>query len=132
LSKVLIDTCVIIDHLKGVPQASKYLEKAENQEIDGLISTVTELELFAGTKMSDEEQKAIFELLEVVEAITVTSEIAQKAGLLLAQYRKSHGLRALDAVIAATALINDAVLITLNDRHFRFIQGLLVINPYKE
>lgn len=36
----------------------------------------------------------------------------------------------LDALIAATALVNEAVLFTLNKKHFRFIEGLVSMNPY--
>jgi predicted nucleic acid-binding protein len=36
----------------------------------------------------------------------------------------------MDALIAATAQVNEAVLFTLNKKHFRFIEGLVVIDPY--
>jgi predicted nucleic acid-binding protein len=36
----------------------------------------------------------------------------------------------MDALIGATAMVNDAVLFTLSKKHFRFIKGLVTINPY--
>lgn len=48
----------------------------------------------------------------------------------MAKYRASHSLEPMDAIIAATARVNEAALFTLNTKHFKFIEGLVVINPY--
>jgi len=37
--KVVVDTNIIIDHLRGVPQATKVLKEAEDGSLEGLIST---------------------------------------------------------------------------------------------
>jgi predicted nucleic acid-binding protein len=49
---------------------------------------------------------------------------------LLRQYRLSHGLLIIDALIAATALAHGETLYTKNVRHFRMIPGLREIRPY--
>jgi predicted nucleic acid-binding protein len=47
------------------------------------------------------------------------------------QLRRSYrGLKLGDALIAATALVNNFVLITRNTKDFHQIIGLKVINPY--
>ncbi|WP_031518179.1 type II toxin-antitoxin system VapC family toxin [Desulfofalx alkaliphila] len=99
--KIILDTNIIIDHLRNIPQATKQLQEVEDGNYTGLISV-----------------------------ITVDSNIAKAAGNLLAKYRASHGLEPMDALIAATAQVNKAVLFTLNKKRFRFIEGLVVINPY--
>ena len=43
---------------------------------------------------------------------------------LLRRYRLSHGLLIADALIAATALALDEAIITKNQRDYRFIEGL--------
>jgi len=48
----------------------------------------------------------------------------------LSMYRASHGMEPLDALIAASALANEAVLFTLNKKHFKFVEGLVSMNPY--
>jgi len=53
--------------------------------------------------------------------------IAGKAIGLLERYALSHGLRTIDALIAATALSSRASLATANDRHFKNIEGLRLI-----
>ncbi len=128
--KIVTDTNIIIDHLRGIPQATKLLKDIENDNFEGLISTITILELLAAPKMTDERFNSVRGLLELFEHIPVDGNVAAKAGRYLAKYRASHGLEPVDAIIAATASTSDAALFTLNTKHFKFIEGLVVINPY--
>jgi len=48
---------------------------------------------------------------------------------LVRTYSKSHGLMFGDAIIAATCLENDLILITYNVRDFQFIGKLKVLKP---
>ncbi|MEW6173985.1 MAG: type II toxin-antitoxin system VapC family toxin [Bacillota bacterium] len=127
---MVVDTNVIIDHLRGVPQAVKLLKEIEEGSLEGLISTITIMEIMSAPKMSEERLYAVKELLEIFEHCPVGNQTATAAGSLLAKYRRSHGLEPMDALIAATAKINEAVLFTLNTRHFRYIEGLISVNPY--
>jgi predicted nucleic acid-binding protein len=45
---------------------------------------------------------------------------------------KSHRIKLPDAVIAATALVNDLALITRNISDFKNIKGLELLNPWAE
>ena len=128
--KIILDTNIIIDHLRNIPQATKQLQEIEDGNYTGLISVITITELMAAPKMSEQRFQSIGKLLLLFEIISVDPVIAKTAGNLLAKYRASHGLEPMDALIAATAQVNEAVLFTLNKKHFRFIDGLVVINPY--
>jgi len=128
--KIVVDTNIIIDHLRGIPQATGLLKDIENGHFAGLVSTITIMELMAAPKMSEQRRQAIKELLAVFEHAPVDGQTATAAGRYLAKYRKSHGLEPIDALIAATAQINEAVLFTLNTKHFKFIEGLIVVDPY--
>jgi predicted nucleic acid-binding protein len=128
--KIILDTNIIIDHLRNVPQATKQLQEIEDENYTGLISVITITELMAAPRMSQQRFQSIKKLLSLFEIINVDSHIAKTAGNLLAKYRASNGLEPMDALIAATAQVNEAVLFTLNKKHFRFIEGLVVINPY--
>ena len=55
--------------------------------------------------------------------------ISDRAVDLLRQYRLAHGLLLPDSLLAATALVHDAPLLTKNQKHFRPIQGLKLL-PY--
>ncbi|MFZ5632931.1 MAG: type II toxin-antitoxin system VapC family toxin [Bacillota bacterium] len=128
--KVVIDTNIIIDHLRNIPQATRQLQEVENGNLEGLISTITVMELMAAPKMTPQRVDAIKSLLGIFDHIPVDDHVAAMAGGLLSKYHSSHGLDPMDAIIAATALINDAVLFTLNKKHFKFIEGLVSVNPY--
>jgi len=128
--KIVVDTNILIDHLRNIPQATKLLEEVEGDNFEGLISTITILELMAAPKMNEQRLVAIRELLEIFDHIPVDGQIAASAGIYMAKYRASHGLEPMDAIIAATARVKEAALFTLNTKHFKYIEGLIVINPY--
>ncbi len=52
------------------------------------------------------------------------TSISEKAIHFVGEYALSHGLRVVDALIAASALLHRAKLATGNAKHFRFIPGL--------
>jgi hypothetical protein len=57
--------------------------------------------------------------------VPVDEVIARLAGSLAAAYRRSHsGIDAIDYLIAATATVVGAELLTTNVRHFPMISGL--------
>jgi hypothetical protein len=128
--KIVSDTNIIIDHLRNIPRATSLLEEIENGSFEGYISTITILELMAAPKMTEQRFETIKALVEMFEHVPVDERIATVAGRYLAKYRASHGLEPMDAIIAATASVNEAVLFTLNTKHFKFIEGLVIINPY--
>ncbi|MFZ5642546.1 MAG: type II toxin-antitoxin system VapC family toxin [Bacillota bacterium] len=128
--KVVIDTNIIIDHLRNVPKATQQIKEIENGNFEGIISTITVMELLAAPRLNQQRIEAIKILLGIFDHVPVDGQLAAIAGNLLSKYRASHGLNPMDAIIAATALIGDAVLFTLNTKHFRYIEGLVSINPY--
>ncbi|MEW6695930.1 MAG: type II toxin-antitoxin system VapC family toxin [Bacillota bacterium] len=128
--KVVFDTNIIIDHLKGLNQAREQLRNIESGVFEGYISVITLMELLSAPWISEQRKEAITNLLQIFEHLSVDKKIAATASKLLSRYRHSHGLEPTDALIAATALVNEAVLFTLNKRQFRFIEGLVSINPY--
>jgi len=128
--KILVDTNILIDHLRNIPKATELMEEVENNNFEGLLSTINIMELMAAPKMTEKRFELIKCLLDIFEHVPVDSNIATVAGRYLTKYRASHGLEPMDAIIAASAHVNEAVLFTLNIKHFRFIEGLVAINPY--
>jgi len=84
-----------------------------------LYSVVTRCELFAGHEM---EEETVQRLLEPFEELQVDRPVAERAGRL----RRAGGLRTPDALIAATALEHQLVLVTRNARDFRPARGLIL------
>lgn len=120
----LIDTSVVIDHLRGREPATSFLV--------GLVpppslSVVSVTELYAGVH-DGVERRELEGFLSCCRLIEVDTRIAQEAGLILRTYRRSHSVGVADALIAATALHHGLDLATLNREHFLMIPGLVV--PY--
>jgi len=127
LNKVLVDTDILIDHLRGLEKAQKYLKSIENGKVRGVISVITEAELAAGESMKDIlVQMKVRGLVRILEKVEVTSEIACKAGELKREYK----CRLMDALIAATALKLNLKLATRNVRHYERIPWLEIEEPY--
>jgi predicted nucleic acid-binding protein len=124
----VLDTDIVVDALRDFTLAIDYLEDVEQQG-DLRISRPTQMELLVGCRNRAELQP-LGRFLRRFTMIELTESIGQSAVALLSQYRLSHGLLIIDALIAATALAHGETLYTKNVRHFRMIPGLRVIRPY--
>lgn len=123
---LLLDTDVIIDYLRGQVDAVAYLESLANPL---LVSVVTVAELYSGVR-EGEEREALEIFLSAFERVPVSEEIAVKGGLYRRDYGKSHKIGLADALIAATAEIRGATLVTLNTKHFPMITSVKA--PYSK
>jgi predicted nucleic acid-binding protein len=121
----LLDTCVLIDYLRDREAAVHTIRRLA---VRPSVSVVTMAELYAGIR-NDQEADRIDALPALLDLRDVDLEIARLAGSYLLQYRRSHGVAMPDALIAATARIDGARLVTRNTRHFPMLDDLLV--PYQ-
>lgn len=120
MNSTLLDTCIVIDYLRQHPGAVSYIHSL--QAIPQL-SSLTVMELYAGIK-DRRERRAIESLINHSLVLDVTHEIGVKSGNYLNQYRASHGIGAIDALIAATAELHQLELATLNLKHFPMFKNL--------
>lgn len=119
----LLDTRVAIDHLRGSPPAVDLLGSLIEAEESLLASEVVRFELLAGVR--EREVEALEQFLSVLSWVPVGEEVARTAGSLAQRHRRAHsGIDDADYLIAATALLLDAELLTTNVRHFPMIAGL--------
>lgn len=116
--RLLFDTDVLIEYLRGRRGAVEYLEGLTT---DSCISVVSIAELFAGVR-DDGEEESLTQFLLAFSALPVTETVARLGGLYRRDYRQSHGTGLADALIAATAEENRATLVTFNQRHFPMVQ----------
>ncbi len=127
MEKILVDTDIIVDHLRGMEKAREFLRKIEKGERKGYFSTITEAELFSGSRMeSKDEQRKVLNLLGIMKRVPVDSMIARRAG----KIKRRNGARLPDAIIAATAMLMKAKLSTKNTKHFEGIEGVVLMEPY--
>jgi predicted nucleic acid-binding protein len=113
----LIDTTIAVDHLRGVPAAVDLLTTLTDTDDDLVSSELVRFELLAGIR--DRERAAIDEFCSALRWAEVTEDVARVGGRLARRYRRSHsGIGAVDYLVAATAIVIDADLLTTNVRHF--------------
>lgn len=111
MAELLVDTDVMIDHLRGAR------ELRFTPDVRLHCSVVTRAELLAGPA---EQESAVRALLRAYAELEVTVHVAEAAGLI----RRETKLALADSLIAATALAHGLHLMTRNLRHFERVGGL--------
>ena len=120
MKALLLDTCILIDYLRQTATAIEFIDNLENEPS---ISVVTLMELYAGVKGAKEEAQ-LDSFLRNVAQWPINGSIAILAGRYMKQYRSSHGIDVVDAIIAATAQEHDLEIVTLNLKHFPMFTDL--------
>jgi len=123
LQPVVFDADILIWYFRGNPSAQASVASVD-QDLRW-VSSLALMELMQGARNRKE-------LLDVQAFIAENfsrilhprTSISEKAIHLIDECAPSHGLRVIDALIAASAMLHRAVLATGNSRHFSFIPGL--------
>lgn len=124
---VVIDSDILIDHLRGFEPAKIFLNLFYEKSLDGLISTITVMELLSGKSASELCRRVKIEkLLSLFKTVDITFSIAEKA----AEIRRKYSTNPMDGLIAATALCFNYKLVTCNINHYQVIDGLTLWKPY--
>ena len=106
--KVLFDTNILIDYLNGIPAAKLELERFT----DKAISPITWMEVMIG---ATEANKAVTKaFLESFELLQIDAKVAERAVLI----RQTKKVKLPDAIIWASAQVNDRLLVTRNSKDF--------------
>lgn len=120
---VLVDTDVLIWHLRGNPRATRRLD-----ELAALtLSAVSYLEVLQGMR-NKMELIAVKQMLARRSAslLPITAIITQRATDLMESLTLSHGLQLGDALIAATAIEHQLPVLTANVKHFSAVSELMI------
>ncbi len=125
--RYILDTNTVIDYVGDkLPQDSVLaMDKIVNDEFN--ISIIVRIEAL-GFNGEEAEMQKLKEFLSLAKIYYVDDLIADKTIDLRKTYRK---LKLGDAIIAATALVNNLTLISRNTKDFEDISGLTCINPYE-
>jgi predicted nucleic acid-binding protein len=86
------------------------------------ISVISEIELLSWKTATISR---VEEFIRDSTVFTVTPEVVR----ICVNIRRERKIKTPDAIIAATAIANDLILITDNERDFENIQKLRVVNP---
>ncbi|MBP5982587.1 MAG: type II toxin-antitoxin system VapC family toxin [Fluviicola sp.] len=124
-TQYLIDTNAVIDYLgnKFVTSSMDFM----NTIIDAVpnVSVVTKIEVL-GFNAPEQHNRLLVNFINDATVFDLTDNIVEAS----IEIRKKHKTKLPDAIIAATALVYDLVLITRNISDFKNIDGLKVIDPH--
>jgi len=118
--KVVLDTSVLVDHLRSSQPAADYLAGLEGRPS---CSEISRIEVIQGLRSA--ERPAAERLFALIDWIPVSEAVARRAGDLGRRWRRSHpGIGVADLAIAATVEQIDGRLATRNLKHFPMFEDL--------
>ncbi len=118
---MIIDTDVLIWYLRGNEKAKSIVEDI----VPFAISVITYMEIIQGMKNKDEFKLFQKQMLRWnTNIIQIDQEISSRAMFYVQEYSLSHSMMLADALIAATVIQNSEILITANDKHYKFIPNI--------
>ena len=119
---MILDSNIVIYYTD--PTQTK-LQNYLNTHFDSLnVSAITHLEVLGYHKISFQDKIDFANFFKSIKLKRITKPIIEQAILLRQQKKMSVG----DAIIAATALVNDEPLITNNEDDFKHIPNLIIIS----
>ncbi|MBD2363774.1 type II toxin-antitoxin system VapC family toxin [Anabaena minutissima FACHB-250] len=127
----LLDTCVISDVVKGEENTLKRIKLISPTEI--FVSSLTVMEVKYGLAINPQRAVKIQSIIEILlSSITILPFDAKEAkqAAHIRSFLKLAGLPigAYDVLIAATAVINNHIMVTSNVREFQRVPNLQIEN----
>ena len=117
--RLLLDTNVLIDVLKGETTARDWLEERQQPAV----SVIAWIEVLVGCRTA--ESQTVEAWLDSFERLSLNRDVARES----VQARQRHGLKVPDAIILATARCHGLTLATRNSQDFPLSLGD-VLHPY--
>ena len=118
---MLFDTDILIWFQKGNANAAQCIDADQKR----CISVLTYMELLQ-CPLSKEQQRLAKDFLVDLNftILPMTENIGHRASIYIEDYSLATGMRAGDAIVAATAMEHNLELLTGNRKHFKAIPGL--------
>lgn len=121
----LIDTNAVIDYLGNkLPTPGKVFMNGVIDSVP-IVSVVSKIEVLS-YNAPDEHYKTLSNFINDATVLDLTNNVVEAC----IEIRKIHKTKLPDAIIAATALVYDLVLISRNLSDFKNINGLQVVDPH--
>jgi predicted nucleic acid-binding protein len=121
VNRVVVDANVLIDAVRRDRKAIEFLRVVVD---DGEVWSVTPVRTEVLWNLRPKEVPAMRRLFASIYWLDVSESIADRAGSFGQRYGRSHGLDAVDAIVAAAAEAIDGQVATLNVRDFPMFPGL--------
>lgn len=117
IAKYLLDTTVLIDHLRGRQEVVDLVTTLARQGHRLGLCCINVAELYSG--LNPEEQARAGRLIDSLDFYEVSLEVAKQAGRHRYDFaRQGISLSTADTLVAATAIGEGAILVTANTKDF--------------
>lgn len=129
MNRYLVDSSVFVAVLRGREPARKLLESLEGEVV---ISSICLAELYEGifrSKKQAENERGLLKFLATFDGILAFGTQEAKMFGKLKVLLKQKPIPDMDLQIAATCIQNDLVLVTSDERHFKQVPHLSILNP---
>ena len=126
--RYLIDTNIIIYFLDGQIPEKQRSKVATIFKKSFNVSTITRIEVLGWHKISGEEKGKILDFMNHSTTFFLDKQIQDQS----IEIRQMKKINTPDVIIAATALINDFIVVTRNESDFKGITDLTIYNPFKD
>ena len=123
--RVIIDSNIFIYAAAGQREALAVLDSAASNDSSGY-SAITRLEVLGYSQFADDEEARLLTMLSCFKEYDVSRSIIDEA----LRLRKCAAIKVPDAIIAATARIYRATLITRNTDDIKNLEDLDIRNPF--
>ena len=125
ITEYLIDTNILIYHTEGSEVVSNIIRDALARKAFN-VSVLTKIEFLGWEKHSPEGFEKCSRLIKLSNVYLIDDDIAEKTIELKTRVK----IKLADAVIAATALVNNFKLVTRNVDDYKAVKELEIFNPF--
>ena len=117
MAKYLLDTTLLIEHLRGKRPAVNFITELMRQGHRLCVCCVNIAELYSGLSLEQGAQAKL--LIDALDYCDSTPDAALQAGIYRYEFaRRGISLSVTDTLVAAIAKANDAIIVTANIRHY--------------
>ena len=119
------NTAIYFQQEQFPPEGEKFIDDLLKNE-QPVISAITEIELLYWKTATEKDLKILQNFVNDGTVIELEPAIKLKTAVI----RKTHRIKLSDAIIAATALVYDLILLSRNIADFKNIDGLKILDPW--
>lgn len=127
MKNFLLDTNIFIYHMYNHSEVNSFFSTQSLLYSSLKYSFISRIELLSYPKLNRNQSDRIIKMLNSFQKVWTNNEIED----LTIKIRKSKKLKIPDAIIAASAIYTDSVLVSRNTNDFKSINDLKIINPFK-
>jgi len=125
MEQYLIDNNVISNYFAGLFKEKAMRLVAEVIDQGPNLSVITEIEALSWMNLDKSKEAILQAFIEDANILYITPHIVSEC----VSIRRNKRIKTPDAIIAATAIVHNMILIT-SDNDFNHISGLQVIDPH--